>query len=329
MGFWSFTMGPTPTTTPPTTTGPAGPSDFYVDIHLGGNVDDATGANRDADNADFPYKANAKLKFTEKDWLSKAAVSGSGTMQVYDYNTEELLETLTFSSGTITGTNLFTSGQHLKFEVTESGYVNYFGAFTVPWTNDVDIATLEFAIYIVDIPTWDQSVAFTNETAIADGANLDCAGSLTGGLAELVFKNTHSTDDDGYAACYDFLKDVWRNAYYFLHFTGTGTDSVIINSADSAYERVVIAADNDVWVFWKMTDNDLSRDLWPDGTTRDPNGRYEMGVTLELSGIASGDSVTCTYGVTYNSDASYLRTYNQWFPQAGNTVVSDTFVIIP
>lgn len=330
MGLVSLTItGETTTTTPPVTTGDAGPSDFFTDIHLAGNLDEATGANRDANNADFPYKANAKLKFTEKDWLSKAAVSGSGTMQVYDHNSEELLETLTFSSGTITGTNLFTSGQHLKFELTESGYVNYFGAFTVPWSNDDDIATLEFTVYIVDIATWEQSCAFANETSIADAATLNVTTDLTGGLAELIFKNTHAVDDDGWASCYDFLKDVWRNAYFFLHFTGTGTDSVIISSTDATYQRVVIAADNDVWVFWKLTDNDLSRDLWPDGTTRDPNGRYEMGVLLELSGITSGDSVTCTYGVTYNADASYLRTYNQWFPQAGNTVVTDTLVIAP
>lgn len=329
-GYIAFTMGgETTTTTTDETTGPAGPSDFYTDIHLGGNQDEATGANRDVNNADFPYKANAKLKFTEKDWLSKAAVSGSGTIQVYDYNSEELIETLTFSSGTITGTNLFTSGQHLKFEVTESGYVNYFGAFTVPWSNDDDIATLEFTIYIVDIATWAQSCEFANKTVIADAGTLNTTEDLTGGLAELIFDNTHEVDDDGWASCYDFLKNVWRNAYFFLHFTGTGTDSVIISSTDASYERVVIAADNDVWIFWKLTDNDLSRDLLPDGTTRNPTGRYEMGVLLELSGITSGDSVTCTYGVTYNADASYLRTYNQWFPQAGNTVVSDTLVIAP
>jgi hypothetical protein len=321
--------GETTTTTTTDTTGDAVPSDFFTDIHMSGNVDEATGANKDANSERFPFAANAKLKFTENDFLSKAAVSGSGTIQVYDYNSEEILETLTFSSGTITGTKYYTSGQHLKFELTESGYVNYFGAFTVPWTNDQDITTLEFTVYIVDIPTWEQSCQFANETAIADAGTLNVTTDLTGGLAELIFKNSHTTDDDGYASSYDFLKNVWRNAYFFVHFTGTGTDSVIISSADESYERVVVAADNDVWVFWKLSDDDLSRDLHPDGVTRDPTGRWDMGITLELSGITSGDSVTCTYGITYNADSSYLRTYNQWFPQAGNTEVVDTLVIAP
>ena len=317
------------TTTPPTHTQPAS-GDFFIDKAIGGNTENglADGTPMDANNAGFPYKVTTKLKFTEKDFLSRAAVSGSGTIVLYDYVTEELLSSNTFSSGTITTTDNYVSGQHLKFCITESGYVTYYGSFTVPYWNDWDPATIDLTAYVWDLPaSFSQSLKFSNGTAIADAGNLTCDDSLTGGLAELIFENQQTVDDDGYAASFNFLKDVYQNAYFALHFTGTGTDSVLVSAADAAYDRVVIAADNDVWVFWKLSDNDLSRDLLADGVTRNPNGRWSTGITLELSGIAGADHVTCTYGVYWYADAAYLHSMSQWAPQNGQGSSTDTFHI--
>jgi len=331
-GYISLTVtGPTgPTTTGPTHTPTTG--DFLIDKAIGGNTENGMpdGIPMDSANTEFPYKVTTKLKFTEKDFLSRAAVSGSGTIILYDYTSEEQLESNTFSSGVITTGNNYVSGQHLKFKITETGYVTYYGEFTVPYWNDWDPATIDLTAYLMDLPAaYEQTCEFINGTAVADAANIDVSASATGGLLELVFENQMTVDDDGYWSSYNFLADVAQNAYFVLHFVGTGTDSVIVQSTDDPFERVVIAADNDVWVFWKLTDNDISRDLLPDGVTRSPNGIYNQHVTLEVSGITSGDSVTVTYGVYWYADGNYLRSMSMWAPQNGQGSAVDTCVIVP
>lgn len=325
-GVLQLNIGRTTTTT---TTGPAAPGDFFIDECLEGNTEPGTGLPRTPENG-YPHKVTTVLKVTEKDYFDRGtAVSGSGSIVFHDYNTESEVGSITFSSGSGSTSQEFVSGQHLKYEVTESGYVNYFGEFTVPYSTDDDPSDLEFTIYLVDIPTWGQTCHFLNNTEIADSGTLNTTTDLTSNLAELKFENSHTTDDDGWISCYNFLKDVYHNAYFAMHFTGTGTDSVQISSADSSYGRVVVAADADVWVFWEVGKDDLSRDLLSDGVTRDPNGRWTMGVTLDLSGITSGDSVTCTYGVYYVADSAYLRSNSQWYPQNGYSSVTDTFTIAP
>lgn len=325
--FWITPTTTDTTTTEPTDVPPEGA--FYLDRAIGGNTETGLpdGTPMDSDNVDFPYKVTTKLKFTQKDYLSRAAVSGSGTIVLYDYVTEEALETNTFSSGTITTGNNYVSGQHLKFKVTESNYVTYYGQFTVPWWNDNDPSSIDLTTYVWYLATWSQTMEFENKTVIADAGYFNTSTSCTGGLAALVFDNLAAADDTGYATTYNFLKDVGQNAYFALHFVGTGTDSVLISSADMTYGRVVIAADNDFWVFWKLSDLDVSKDLLADGVTRDPDGRYDIGVTLELSGITSGDDVLVTYGIYYYADSAYLRTWSQWAPQNAHGTSVDTFHI--
>jgi len=326
--FWITPTTTAPTTTTPTDVPPEGA--FYLDRAIGGNTESGLpdGTPMDEANTAFPYKVTTKLKFTEKDYLSRAAVSGSGTIVLYDYVTEVALETNTFSSGTITTGNNYVSGQHLKFAITETNYVTYYGFFTVPYWNDNDPASIDLTTYLWYVATYSQTMRYANGTAIADAGWTNTSKDCTGGMSELIFENAAAENDDrGYASTYNFLKNVGQNVYFALHFTGTGTDSVLIASAEEAYGRVVIAADNDVWVFWLLSDIEVTRDLASDGVSYVSSGRWDIGITLELSGIISGDDVTCTYGLYWYADSSYLRTWSQWAPQSGEGSSVDTFRI--
>lgn len=273
---------------------------------------------------------SAGLKFTESDYLTAGSVSGSGSIALYDYVTKEIFRSYSFTTGSVTTSDTYTSGQHLRFKVVESGYVTYYGAFTVPWCADNDPSSIDIGIKLMDLPAaYTQSCFFANDTEVTDAMALDVSEDADAGKVSLILKNQQTVDDDGYWASYNFLADCWQKAYFLVHLTGTGTDSVIVDSTDLGYDRIVVVASSDVWLVWELSDDDMSRDLLSDGVTYDPTGRWQVEVNFDLSGITAGDTVTGTYGVYWYADAGLFRSESQWAPSNGQGTATDTFTIIP
>ena len=312
--------GTTTTTTTPTGTGPIPTGDFIIDPMVEGNFDEDTGAPRDASWGS--WKLDVKITFKTYNLLAGTSVADA-TLILYDFVTEAQLESLTVATGTI-DSSAFQSGKKLKFSIAQSGYATYFGSFSVPYHQTDQDSAHSIKVWMVAIPTWEQAAYFQNGTEISDGSNTNSTSDATAGKFYLEFKNRDNTDDTGYKGSYNFLRGLYQNAYFFTRFTGTGTDSVIIESVSVGYQKYVVSATSDVWLYTQLADDDLTRDKQPD-LTYDPDGLWSMLVSLDLSGISSGDEVTCTYGVVIYGDATWLHQYNDWGPDDAQT--TDTFII--
>jgi hypothetical protein len=322
LGVLSFNIGGQTTTTTTTPTGPVSTGDFLIDPMVEGNYDADTMDPRDADWG--AWKLDVKITFSTYDFFAGTSVT-TATVVLYDYDTESQLESVSISSGS-GDSSAYQSGMKIKFKVSQSGYATYYGAFSVPYHQTDQDSAHTIKVWMVKLPTWEQACYFQNGTEIADAGTLNTTTDLSAGKAYLEFKNRDNTDDTGYVTSYNFLRNLWQNAYFYARFTGTGTDSVIIESVSVSYQKFVVSAVSDVWLYHQLDDEDLTRDKQSD-LTYDPDGLWSMLMTLDLSGITSGDSVTCTYGVVIYGDATWLHQYNDWGPD--DTSTTDTLTIAP
>lgn len=307
-----------PITTTTTVTDTVAPGDFLIDQCIEDNHDD--GVARTPENG-FNIKLVDGITFAGEDFYSKASVA-TVTVILYEYASKKLEESV--ASGTETNGE-FVSGEHLRYKASKTGYITYYGAFTVPYhETDVD-TTHKLTILMVNDPTsWEQKAFYQNDTEIIDTGNATkTLGDYTT-MLNLKFKNLNNYDDTGFITSHNFLRGLWHKAYFFVRKTGTGTQRVILESDWNVY---TISADSDVYWYRPLNDVDLSRELAADGVNYISYGEYNVELQTDCSSVTSGDAITLTYGIVIYGDASWLDGHEVWGPSESQTV--DTFVIYP
>lgn len=307
---------PPPGTTTTTTTPHAGPGDFIIDQAVEGNHDN--GVPRIPDNG-FNVKLVDGVTFAGKDFYAGSSVA-SITVILYEYGDKDYIEQVTSGSETA---GEWPSGTHLSFKASKSGYITYYGSFTVPYHETDQDSTHKLTLLMVNDPTsWEQKAFYQNDTEISDGGYVNKTNGDFSTMVQLKFKNLNNYDDTGYISSYNFLRGLWQKCYFFVEKTGTGTQRVIL---ESDWKQYTISADSDVIWYQELDDSQVTRELDSDGVNYVTYGEYNIELNLDCSAITSGDSVTLTYGIVIYGDATWLDGHEVWGPDASKT--TDTLII--
>lgn len=173
----------------------------------------------------------------------------------------------------------------------------YDGAFQVTlWTVDMGNTAKDILIQ------------HHNNTAITASETLDVTNnSWDTNYAEIDFEIRALDDDTGYWNSFNFLNEYDNNHYIIFKASGTGWDSMNLLTSgwtvfDKASARYFVRA---------LDKNDVTRDKQAAGQY-DPDGTMAISMVWDLTGFASGDTVTLDYEYRWYSSLSHFTEFSAW-----------------
>ena len=269
--------------------------------------------------------ATMVIDFTAIDGLAGSQDATTSAVQIYRFEggKYELQETVTMDAAAKASILTYTTGEELWFKLldaTDTSVCTQYSNFIVPFADPSEIYGQAFQVKLnfVDKGDTAKDIAITesNGTAIAASSTVDCSASgYDAAYATWEFDIRALDDDSGYVNTYNYLKDYENYHYLVIDASGTGWDSITLLSTAGwqVYER----ADTRYFVF-KLSNDDLTRDLKSTGEY-DPDGRFKLTTTWDLTGITSGDSVTFNYQYMWYSSFARFQASGGWGADTAET----------
>lgn len=252
---------------------------------------------------------------------------GSKTLKIWDPTINAFKESSlsTASDGTVNSANPYPSGQILYVYYESSNDKQWF-MFTVPQMNPKDAEASTYNVVPLEsfaIGTYStDSLKLANGTTYADASTYNTTTDGTTPVFTYSLANTGS-DNTGIIASHDPSYDMDFSVVYYMTISGTG------------YESVLVYGDFD-YDFTLGTTHYLAKVLDPYALTKHKvgwqyksNGNLDVNYWMDLSGIASGDSVTWqTYTYAY-SDPAWCMNHGGDFGYEKVELAEHTVTIAP
>jgi len=227
---------------------------------------------------------------------------GSKTLKVWDPSITAFKESSlsTGSDGTVNTANSYPSGTQLYVYYESSNDKQWF-SFVVPEMNEKDAEastynTVPLESFAIGTYSTD-SLALTNGTTWADASTYNTSASTTTPTWKYTLSNT-GADNTGIISSYDPSYGMRFDVVVYMTFSGTGYESVLIYG-DFDYDFTLGSTHYVAMVIdpYELTKHKVGWKYESDGAT-------DVSYWMDLSGIASGDSVTWqTYVYAYSDPA--------------------------
>lgn len=244
---------------------------------------------------------------------------GGVNCSVSIYDGQLLLETVTVTNGKGDSNTEFMSGEKYNLKIWGTGFVTY-------WITDVEVPyeTTDQATYhytplqIVDLGTFSVSIEDQNGNIISDGGNYNKTASGSVMTFNIFVRNTEA--DSGWISSYDILEGYWDKAIFFVKFTGTNAENIVVTSSGYHYKEV----GDDRYFIQEIPDEGIVRDQQPDGTY-DPTGIWSTSISIDLSSY-SGDAADMVYGIVIYTSWEYFNYYGAFGTDSSMTYATVNLV---
>lgn len=262
--------------------------------------------------------ATMVIDFTATDKYAGSQDAATSAVDIYRFEggKYELSESVTMDAAAKATILTYSTGEELwlrTFDASDTSVCTQFMNFIVPFADPSEIYGQAFQVNLEFIDKGDtaKDIAITesNGTAIADSSTVDTSNSgYDTTYATWEFDIRALDDDSGYMNTHNFLREYENYHYLMIDASGTGWDSVTLLSTAGwqVYER----ADTRYFVY-KLSNDDLTRDLKSTGEY-DPDGRFKLTTTWDLTGITGGDSVTFNYQYMWYSSFAHFQATGDW-----------------
>lgn len=277
--------------------------------------------------------ATMVIDFTATDKLAGSQDATTSAVEIYRFEggKYELAETVTMDAAAKASILTYTTGEELwlkLYDASDTSICTQYANYIVPFADPSEIYGQAFQVNLAFVDKGDtaKDIAITesNGTAIAASSTVDCSNSgYDAAYATWEFDVRALDDDSGYMNTYNFLKDYENYHYLVIDASGTGWDSTTLLSTAGwqVYER----ADTRYFVY-KMSNTDLTRDKKSTGEY-DPDGRFKLTTTWDLTGITTGDSVTFNYQYMWYSSFAHFQATGSWGTDTAET--AEVITIVP
>ncbi|MFA5365906.1 MAG: hypothetical protein WC325_12055 [Candidatus Bathyarchaeia archaeon] len=185
---------------------------------------------------------NKPLKIVGVDELAGGALDGTtSAITIYDSDGKTVLETGTFSSGTLTTGVSYQSGKVLwikyYYDTTIDSYM--FWQYTVPKMTQADaesLTTNQITLKTREAGAYTDSLQTSTGTTITDGLDFNTTGSAndTGTMTYTFFT---TTDNTGYPQFKDPIYNLDMKAVLWAEISGTGYSSISLTGFDGSFEQ--------------------------------------------------------------------------------------------
>ncbi|MFA5365717.1 MAG: hypothetical protein WC325_11105, partial [Candidatus Bathyarchaeia archaeon] len=185
---------------------------------------------------------NKPLKIVGVDELAGGALDGTtSAITIYDSDGKTILETGTFSSGTLTTGVSYQSGKVLwikyYYDTTIDAYK--FWQVTVPTMTKADaesLTTNQITLKTREAGAYTDSLQTSTGTTITDGLDFNTTGSAndTGTMTYTFFT---TTDNTGYPEFKDPIYNLDMKAVLWAEISGTGYSSISLTGFDGSFEQ--------------------------------------------------------------------------------------------
>ena len=277
--------------------------------------------------------ATMVIDFTATDKLAGSQDATTSAVEIYRYQDGkyELQESVTIDAAAKASILTYTTSEELwlkLFDASDTSVCTQYMNYIVPFADPSEIYGQAFQVKLDFVDKGDTAkdigITESNGTAIADASSVDTSASgYDTAYATWEFDLRALDDDSGYTNTYNFLKGYENWHYLVIDASGTGWDSITLLSGAGwqVYER----ADTRYFVY-KLSNDDLTRDLKSTGEY-DPDGRFKLTTTWDLTGITTGDSVTFNYQYMWYSSFAHFQATGDWGADTAET--EETITIIP
>ena len=277
--------------------------------------------------------ATMVLDLTPLDSLAGSQDAATSAVGIYRFEDAryELQETVTMDAAAKASVLTYTTGEELwlkLYDGTDTSVCTQYMNYIVPFADPSEIYGQAFQVKLDFVDRGntakDISITESNGTAMAASGLFDMSGSgYDTAYATWEFDLRALDDDTGYINTYNFLKAYENYHYLVIDASGTGWDSVTLLSSVgwTVYER----ADTRYFVY-KLSNDDLTRDKKSTGEY-DPDGRFKLTTTWDLTGITAGDSVTFNYQYMWYSSFQHFQASGSWGVDTAET--AEVITLIP
>ena len=269
--------------------------------------------------------ATMVLDLTPVDALAGSQDAATSAVNIYrlEAGKYELQETVTMDAAAKASVLTYTTGEELwlkLYDGTDTSVCTQYMNFIVPFADPSEIFGQAFQVKLDFVDKGDTAkdigITESNGTAIAASARVDQTGSsYDTALATWEFDIRAMDDNSGYTNTFNFLKGYENYHYLMIDASGTGWDSVTLLSSAGwqVYERA-----NTRYFVYKLSNDDLTRDLKSTGEY-DPDGRFKLTTTWDMTGITTGDSVTFNYQYMWYSSFARFQASGDWGADTAET----------
>lgn len=279
------------------------------------------------------------IKFTATDVLAGSTDAATSAVIIYRLMDGKYVqqETVTMTAAQTESTLTYTTGEILwlkAYDASDTSVCTQYLKWTVPQGTPAQMydGSFQCALHFVDRgnSAYDILIKYHNNTAIASSATLDVTTeSWDSTYAEIDFELRNLNTDAGYRNTHNFLKGYDNNHYIVFSASGTGYDSVNFLTTTTPYGPLVGSYERGSVFYWvvALQSEAIDRDQQSGGEF-DPDGVLHIPLTLDLTGFASGDSVTFTYTYKYYASWDLFQKTGNWGTDAADNPASAETVTI-
>lgn len=273
--------------------------------------------------------ATMVIDFTPWDGLAGAQDAATSAVTIYRLSDGNYVsqETVTMDAAAKASTLVYTSLEviYLKlYDATDTSVCTQYQKFTVPLADPSEIYGQAFQVSLEFVDKGntvkDILIQDHNNTAFAAASTLDVTNnSWDTDYAEIDLEIRALDDDSGYVNSNNFLRGYGNYHYIVMSASGTGWDSVNLQTSgwqieDKASTRYFV---------YKVSDEELTRDKQENGEF-DPDGTLTKNLVFDFTGFEAGDSVTFTYEYRWYSCWDHFKASSAWGSDTAGTTETVT-----
>lgn len=252
------------------------------------------------------------ITFTASDFFN--GTQGSGTLTIFKSGADQASETLTLSSGSVTSSKAYTSGEMLDILYNDgSDSKLWINGVVVPTMSSADVqsqANNRISVDSFTHGTYTSDSLTQGATAVSDGDSYN--NTLTGDTPTFSYKLTNTGDDNtGLMESSDPTTGYKWDVYVLVKFSGTGAETISIS--DAGFDNTLTVGTSQYgWIH--LNPNALT--IWKDSV-----GAYKTNDGTKCTGIQSidfspdltgyvGTAVTMQITAYAYFDPTYLENHN-------------------